>query len=119
VRGLQPLILFLQYNYVAARLGLSFPEWLDNTAGAVQLLFSSSTGITSLDCLLKDESSAPLQRALINVAIPFALLLVTLAFWMLRCTHSYIVYLWILSTVVKQEPNVLLVSVYQIGPSVS
>jgi hypothetical protein len=80
----QPLILFLQYNYIAARLSLSFPEWLDNIAGAVQLLFSSGSGVFSLDCLLKDGSKAPLQRALIDVAIPFAVLLVTLVFWMLR-----------------------------------
>jgi hypothetical protein len=98
---MQPLILFLQYNYVAARLGLSFPEWLDNTAGAVQLLFSSTSGVTSLDCLLKDESSAPLQRALIDVIIPIGLLLVTLAFWMLRCAHSYTAEMRILSMAVK------------------
>lgn len=50
---MQVLIIYLQYNFIASKLPLNWPRGLINFVGGIQIFFSSSDGIFSLDCLLQ------------------------------------------------------------------
>lgn len=76
-------MLYLQYNYISTKLGISWPEWIYSTLTSIQLLFGSgSGGVFSLDCLFK-SGNVPVKRAVIDISIPFALALLCGLFWVI------------------------------------
>ena len=50
---MQVLVIYLQYNLIASKLPLSWPQGLLNFIGGIQIFFTSGEGIFSLDCLLQ------------------------------------------------------------------
>ncbi len=55
----QVLVIYLQYNLIASKLPLNWPQALLSFIGGIQIFFTSGEGIFSLDCLLQVRRRHP------------------------------------------------------------